>query len=96
MITCHLLVVGSASSLKSFVATGPWPAEFHYLELLETSPVRRFWQFEVARISIPPLRELSLRYPRLTFVVDYDDGRTKGIVVSTNDQVRRCQLRYRR
>ncbi len=95
MIACHLLVVGPASDLTAFLADEEWPPGFSGIEPLELSPRRRLWQFDARRIPVDHPRAVSLRHPRLTFVVDYDDGRSKGVIVAINGQVRRCRLRYR-
>ena len=92
---CRLLVVGPASKQDTFESSEDWPPEFQCLEPLELSPRRRLWQFEVDRVPVAFLRAVSLRHPQITFVVDFDDGRTKGIVVAINGKLRRCQLRYR-
>ena len=95
MIACHLLVVGPATNLTAFLAREDWPPEFSGIEPLELSPRRRLWQFESRSVPIGYSGAVSLRHPRLAFVVDFDDGRTKGIVVAINGKVRRRQLRYR-
>ena len=96
MIACRLLAVGTASNLRSFIASEDWPKEFTALELLEALPTRGLWQFEAARIPLVFLGRISLGHPLLTFVLDFDDGGNKGIVRVRNGRIRRHQLRYRK
>jgi hypothetical protein len=77
---CRLLVVASAKDLKAFCDQEDWPAVFTEVELLEISPTRRSWQFTTAEPPLESLRLLAARWSLLTFLVDYDTGRTKGLV----------------
>ena len=77
---CRLLVVGSAKDLRVFCDREEWPAAFTEVEPLELSSTRRSWQFTTPNPPLTFLRLLAARWPLLTFLVDYDTGRTKGLV----------------
>ena len=77
---CRLLVVGSAKDLKVFCDREEWPAAFTEVEPLELSSTRRSWQFTTPNPPLTFLRLLAARWPLLTFLVDYDTGRTKGLL----------------
>lgn len=76
---CRLLVVGSAKDLKAFCDQEEWPAAFTEVEPLELLGTRRSWQFTTPNPPLTFLRLLAARWSLLTFLVDYDTGRTKGL-----------------
>ena len=76
----RLLVVGSAKDLKVFCDREEWPAAFTEVEPLECSATRASWQFITPNPPLTFLRLLAARWSLLTFLVDYDTGRTKGLV----------------
>ena len=94
MIACHFLAVGPKANLDALVASENWPTGIECLELLESSPRRRLWQFETPRILADFLRRTSHRHPQLSLVLDYDTGRIRGLMRWRNGQKRCCQLRY--
>ena len=77
---CRLLVVGSTKDLKAFFDREDWPAVFTEVEPLELSPTRASWQFTTLNPPLTFLRLLASSWPLLTFLVDYDTGRTKAVV----------------
>ncbi len=77
---CRLLVVGSAKDLRVFCDQEEWPAEFAEIEPLELSSTRRSWQFSTPNPPLTFLRLLAAHWPLLTFLVDYDTGRLKGLL----------------
>ena len=76
---CRLLVVGQPKDLRQFVRLADWPEGFSEIEVLEITSTRRSWQFSTTAPPIPQLRLLAARWPQLTFLVDYDTGRVKGL-----------------
>ena len=92
---CRLLVVGSAKDLKVFCEREEWPAAFTEVELLELSATRASWQFTTATPPLTFLRVLAARWSRLTFLVDYDTGRTKGLVCGRGGAQEHHQVVYR-
>ena len=50
------------------------------MEPLELSSTRASWQFATPNPPLTFLRLLAARWPLLTFLVDYDTGRTKAVV----------------
>lgn len=77
---CRLLVVGSTKDLKAFCDQGELPAAFTEVEPLELLGTRRSWQFTTPNPPLTFLRLLAARWSLLTFLVDYDTGRTKALV----------------
>ena len=92
---CRLLVVGSAKDLKVFCDREDWPAAFTEVEPLELSSTRRSWQFTTPNPPLTFLRLLAARWSLLTFLVDYDTGRTKGLVWLRGGKQEHHQVVYR-
>lgn len=92
---CRLLVVGSAKDLKVFCDREEWPAAFTEVEPLELSSTRRSWQFTTPNPPLTFLRLLAARWPLLTFLVDYDTGRAKGLVCWRGGAEEHHQVVYR-
>ena len=65
-----------------------------YPDLLECPPIRRVWQFESDTPPLEPLKRLSTRYPQLTFLLDYDWERRKGLVKGKNRRITSHQVSY--
>ena len=92
---CRLLVVGSAKDLKAFCQRERWPAAFTEVELLERSSSRASWQFTTPNPPLTFLRLLATRWPLLSFLVDYDTGRTKGLAWLRGGKMEHHQVVYR-
>lgn len=91
---CRLLVIGPTSDLSLFDRKEKWPVEFTAVELLETWPSRRSWQFEAVKPPLSHLRALSIRWPFLMFFLDYETGRVKGLASFRNGRVRHYRVAY--
>ena len=76
---CRLLVIGPSKTLRSFDRKEVWPKEFTEVEPLELASKRRSWQFSAPKPPLPHLRTLAAHWPLLTFLLDYDTGRVKGL-----------------
>ncbi len=92
---CRLLVVGSAKDLKVFCDREGWPAAFTEVEPLELSSTRASWQFSSPTPPLTFLRLLAARWSLLTFLVDYDTGRVKGLVCGRGGTQEHHQVVYR-
>lgn len=90
-----MLVVGSAKDLKALSDREDWPAAFTEVEPLELSSTRRSWQFTTPNPPLTFLRLLAARWSLLTFLVDYDTGRTKGLVRLRGAKQEHHQVVYR-
>ena len=91
---CRLLVIGPSKDLKAFCEREEWPPEFAEIEPLELSSRRRSWQFTHPKLPLVFLRLLAARWPLLTFLVDYDTGRVKGLVWLRGGGQRHHQVVY--
>lgn len=97
MITAfRLLVVGAKPGPDEFTQVTKWPRDFNGVELLVCTSTRRQWQYESRFKPWSFLRTAADHHPQLTFVVDYDDGRTKGIACFKGRRSRLVKLNYRR
>lgn len=92
---CRLLVVGSPKNLKMFCEREDWPAAFTEVEPLELSSARRSWQFICPHPPLTFVRLLAARWFLLTFLVDYDTGRKKGLVWLRGGAENHHQVVYR-
>ena len=93
----RLTIVGQKVDLKVFDRNTRWLARLgahHYPDLLECSPTRHVWQFESDKPPPERLKRLSTRYPLLTFLLDYDWARRKGLVKARNGQITSHQVSY--
>ena len=92
----RLTIVGRKVDLKVFDKNTSWPKKFaaHYPDLLECSPTRHVWQFESDKPPLEPLQRLSTRYPLLTFLLDYDRARRKGLVKAKSGRITSHQVSY--
>ena len=76
----RLTVLGSEAQVRRFQES-TWDRRLRarHCELLETSPTRLACQFDTEGPLLEPLRGLSRRWPRLTFLLSYE-GETKRII----------------
>jgi len=92
---CRLLVVGSAKDLKVFGEREDWPAAFTEVEPLELAATRQSWQFSSPNPPLAFVRLLAARWSLLTFLVDYDTGRVKGLACWRGGAQEHHQVVYR-
>jgi hypothetical protein len=92
----RLTIVGRKVDLKVFDKNTRWLARIDacYPDLLECSPTRHGWQFESKTPPLEPLKRLSTRYPRLTFLLDCDWGKKKGLVKAKSGRITSHQISY--
>ena len=90
---CRLTVIGKSRHLKKFSEKEELPVEFREVEILEMSSCRICWQFVSTQLPIPFIRTFSQHWP-LTFLLDYDTGRVKGIARIKANKLRHCRFEY--
>ena len=97
-IVCNnrLAVVGPVTSLKAFDENVSLERELgaRHADLLQLSATRLVWQFETDIPPLEPLKRLSTRHPRLTFLLDYDWERQKGLVKAKRGQLEHHEVSY--
>ena len=95
----RLTVTGSGKDLKRWEAGGDWiqAAGGKYSELLEHSARRQAWQFETAAPPLEYFKHLSTQWPRLIFIVEYDEQgrRVKGLAKMKAGKLEHYCVRYR-
>jgi hypothetical protein len=91
---CRLTVIGKSALIHRFNEKEEWPVEFEEVEILEMSSCRMSWQYVSTQLPIPFIRTFSQRWP-LTFLVDYDTGKVKGMASIKNNMLRHYRIRYR-
>lgn len=94
-IHCRLLAVGTPADLDAFEASNDWPTEVRAVELLERSPNRRLWQFDVRLLPTSFLHRVSVGHPRLVLVLHHDTGRVMGLMAARCGRLQRRELDYR-
>jgi hypothetical protein len=94
----RLLIVGPARGLKQFDRDAdrteiPGATD---LALLEHTPTRRSWQFVTEAPALKSLRDLSRRWPKLTFFLHYDceERRLIGLVQAKHGRLRQHRYTY--
>ena len=97
--TCnHLMVIGSTSLVKKF-SRSYWEKLLgaKHCQLAENSPGRYINEFNTEEAPIhEPLRKLSLRWPKLIFLLDWEweDKRLKGFVNAKAGRLESYRLEY--
>ncbi len=97
---CHnrLTIIGRRNGVKLFDNDIGWPAKFgaRHRELQECSPTRLVWLFETDTPPLEQMKRLSLRHPRLTFLLEYDreDARVKGLAKARAGRLKSYRFRY--
>ncbi len=93
----RLTVLGSNRQVELFQQSN-WERRLHapFSELLEYSPGRFACQFETESAPLKSLRQLSRRWPRLKFLLDYEieASRIKVLAKATGGQLEHHQIRY--
>jgi hypothetical protein len=89
--THRLLIAGPKAQLRRFERKVDWtdiPGATDK-SFLDRSPGRLVWEFVAASPALRLLRNLSRRWPKLTFFLHYDceDGRKIGLVRAKNRSV---------
>jgi hypothetical protein len=96
----RLTMVGLAHDLKPFDKKGRWPCKLkaQHIDVLEFSATRHAWQFETLKPPLESLKRLSIRWPKLTFLLDHDqpDVRVKGLTKARAGRLENHQVRYHR
>lgn len=95
--TCRLLVVGPVKVVKAF-ARGKWDRRLgaKHCEILERSPARHSWQFELDRLPLDLFGGLSSHFSGLVLFLGYEaeKARIKGLARAWNGRTDRCEFRY--
>lgn len=95
--TCRLLVVGPGEMVKAF-ARGNWDRRLgaKHCEILERSPGRHQWQFEVERLPLDVFGRISSHVSGLVLFLEYEaeEARIKGLARSLNGRTDRCEFSY--
>ena len=95
----RLTIVGRRVDIAEFEQQDKrWPNRLHvrFLEMFEGSATRQVWLFETNGPPLSHLKRLSARWPRLTFLLDYDQEplRAKGLVKTRAGHQRSVEFRY--
>jgi hypothetical protein len=94
---CRLTVLGSKARVERFQKSN-WNRHLKasHGDLLENSPGRIAWQFETDDPAFEPMRKLSLRWPKLIFLLDYEvEGqREKGLAKAQAGLMAHSQFEY--
>ncbi len=95
-VECRLLAVGRiAREINALVEDDGWEQGFLAFSAVELFARRRLWQFEATEVPQVLLLDLSLRHPRLTFVLIYDTGRHLGMIRARKGVLLQHELPYR-
>ena len=91
----RLTVTGSRKLLQRFQKSA-WLdcLSGRFAELLEIATTRFACQFETSSLSIPALKDLSLKHPGLIFLLDYETSQTKGLVTAKDGVIFHSCVRY--
>jgi len=94
----RLIIVGTRADVKA-CSESSWEQAIQakHVELLEACPKRMAWQFETG--AKPPLHwlpEVSWRWPKLTFLLDYEEekARFKGLAKAKSGAVEHYRINY--
>ena len=97
MTNNRLIVLGSKRDVASFQESN-WDRRLRtrYREMLEQSKGRYASQFTTEIPPIKVLTKLSRQWPRLTFLISYESGRTRviGIVKAKAGELEEYEIKY--
>jgi hypothetical protein len=91
----RLTVLGQPRPVSAF-ANSHWfnAGRFRSYELLENSSTRYACQFESMTDPLPYFIRLSRRRPDLTFLLEYERARLKGLAKVRNGKITRHEIHY--
>ena len=93
----RLTVIGSQTQVKRFQESD-WDIVLgaRYSDLMENSPGHFACQFKTQRYLPEPIRNLSRRWPRLTFLLDSESEtkRIKGLAKAKSGELEHCEISY--
>lgn len=93
----RLTVLGSKRQVQRFQKSN-WNTALRvrHCELLENSPTRFAFEFTSERSLPESLRKLSRRWPRLTFLLDFESEaiRIKGLAKAKAGELEHCEISY--
>ena len=93
-----LTILGARRSVKRFAEDEAWQQMLgaRYVEWLVLSPGRHHCQFITRKHPAEPWREVSRRYPSLTFLLDYEIERMRlrGLIKAKAGEVTCCEINH--
>ena len=96
--TCRnwLTIIGPARTVSRFTGNDDWAKALHarHIEWLELIPGHYVCEFNTTGRPLPNLEKLSLRWSTLIFVLDYECGRSMGLIKAAKGQLEGCEISY--
>ena len=93
----RLTVIGTINPVQQFQRSR-WESKFKakFTEPLEWSAGRFICQFETDDAPLERLKTVSRRWPKLTFLLDYEleRQRIKGLAKAREDNMEQCGISY--
>jgi hypothetical protein len=92
---CRLTVIGSKREVQRFQASA-WQKilRAQHMDPLEFSRCRFVCQFETPLNPLRSLQSLSRSQPGLTFLLDYEVNRIKGLAKAKAGELEHCEIGY--
>ena len=96
--SCHnrLTILGPARTVARMAGNDNWEKALmaRYVTWLELSSTRHVCEFTTAGRPLEQLERLSRRWPTLLFLLDYECGRSKGLVKARKGELESCEIHY--
>lgn len=90
-----LTLIGPARTITR-LTNGGWERALkaRHIEWLELSPKHHCCEFTSSGRPLNRLQKLSLRWPTLIFLLEYECGRSMGLVKARRGEMEGCEVHY--
>ena len=96
--TCRnwLTIIGPARTVSRFAGKDEWAKTLHarHIEWLELIPGHHVCEFTTTGRPLPKLEQLSVLWPTLIFILDYECGRSMGLIKAAKGRLEGCEVSY--
>jgi hypothetical protein len=91
-----LTIIGPARTVARFAGKEAWAKalQARHIEWLELTPGHHVCEFTTTGRPLDKLEKLSRPWPALIFVLDYECGRSMGLVKAWKGQIEGCEISY--
>lgn len=92
----RLIIIGSARAIQRLTGNDDWAVKLkgRHITWLEISPKRHVCEFTSRGSPLIKLQKLSQKWSSLIFLLDYQCGRSKGLVKAWKGKMESCEIQY--
>ena len=91
-----LTIIGPARTVARFAGNDDWAKalQARHIEWLEFSPGHHVCEFTTTGRPMEKLEKFSRSWPTLVFILDYECGRSMGLVKARKGKLEGCEVNY--